>query len=688
MKKKIIIVLLITILITSTIVVFQTKKVNATGNISGDWWNNNWNYRKLIKINSSQVESTFTNFPVLINLESDSDLVAHAQSDGDDIAFVLDSDNTQLNHEIETFNGITGQLVCWVNITSLSDTVDTMIWMYYGNNICSSQQNIEDTWCSDYRAVWHFSETSGFYMDSTSNNNDGTLTDADSDSVRGAQGIVAGCIDFAGDADYISKYSYNGIDIEAKTYVIWLKPDVTTDGTRIFTKDNLGTYDSGMVIYSNDILYDEDSVLPSYYGTDTISTSYFRMYTVSAPTTEHNVNIYYNKTKQTINSANYFIGTVNSPTGFTIGASQTHATKYFNGKIDEFRIIAGEKSWECINTTYNTIANPSTFVSIGSEEEKPQKIIVSDPYPADGAIGVELNPIMSINVNHLSGNQMNIIWKWNNSGSWNVFGTNYNVFNGTYTQINMNFSSYLTTYEWRVEVNDGMGNLISKTYGFTTRPKNYLPVLSNPSPSNGSTAVVAGNVVLSISVSDGDSDLMSIAFMTNASGSWQTIGTNVSVPDGSYQQIYNFLDYNKVYWWSVNASDGHGWTNEIYSFKTIKEDSEPPKVNITSPELGFIYIYVLVVQLRLHILPTTSTLIIGKTDIKVDATDNKGINWVKFYINDELRATVSEPPYIYDWNELTIYDLYKIKVVASDLSGNQKSDEVEVYKIQFFEIGL
>jgi len=43
-----------------------------------------------------------------------------AQPDGDDIVFT-DASGNKLNHEIEKYNITTGELVAWVNVTSLID---------------------------------------------------------------------------------------------------------------------------------------------------------------------------------------------------------------------------------------------------------------------------------------------------------------------------------------------------------------------------------------------------------------------------------------------------------------------------------------------------------------------------------------------------------------------------------------
>jgi len=125
------------------------------------WWNTEWFYRKEITVNHSRVAANLTNFPVLISLVSDDDLAdgSKCQKDGDDIVFTNVSGN-KLNHEIEYFDNDTGELVSWVNVTSLSSRIDTVIYMYYGNSICSSQENVAGTWDDDYVIVCHLNETS------------------------------------------------------------------------------------------------------------------------------------------------------------------------------------------------------------------------------------------------------------------------------------------------------------------------------------------------------------------------------------------------------------------------------------------------------------------------------------------------------------------------------------------------
>ncbi len=112
-----------------------------TFNTECNWWDD-WTYRKQITIPYSKVNGPLTNFPVLIDI-TDSDLAAHAQGDGDDIVFTTDETH-KLNHEIEYY--ASGHLVAWVNVSSLSSTQDTILFMYYGKADAVNQENPAGVW--------------------------------------------------------------------------------------------------------------------------------------------------------------------------------------------------------------------------------------------------------------------------------------------------------------------------------------------------------------------------------------------------------------------------------------------------------------------------------------------------------------------------------------------------------------
>ena len=89
------------------------------------------------------------------------------------IVFINNATGTKLNHEIELFESTTGKLIAWVNVSSLSSTANTVLYVYYGNPSCSNQENPQGVWNSSFVMVQHLNETSGTCNDSTYRNNDG-----------------------------------------------------------------------------------------------------------------------------------------------------------------------------------------------------------------------------------------------------------------------------------------------------------------------------------------------------------------------------------------------------------------------------------------------------------------------------------------------------------------------------------
>ena len=114
---------------------------------------------------------------------------------------------------------------------------------------------------------------------------------------------------------------------------------------------------------------------------------------------------------------------------------------------------------------------------------------------------------------------------------------------------------------------------------------------------------------------------------------------------------------------------------------TKKTDTEAPLAGIQQPK-GHLYIG------GKEIMPTISgnSIIIGNITINVSATDNlTGIDKVEFYIDDELKASLSKEPYEWLWDE-KIIGKHTIKVVAYDNAGNTASDDEKVLILSLIHI--
>ncbi|KPJ58222.1 MAG: hypothetical protein AMJ46_14505, partial [Latescibacteria bacterium DG_63] len=182
-----------------------------------------YSYRKQITIDHTKVgascSSDLTDFPVLVSIQDDADLLTTANGgkvenqNGYDIVFMASDGRVRLSHEVEKYDGNSGTLVAWVKVPTLKANEDTVIYMYYGNSaITSSQENAAGVWDSNYAAVWHLKETtggSGAIKNSTSYSNDGTNSAGLS---LGATGKMNGAIYFDGAGDYVTVPSPTNTD--------------------------------------------------------------------------------------------------------------------------------------------------------------------------------------------------------------------------------------------------------------------------------------------------------------------------------------------------------------------------------------------------------------------------------------------------------------------------------------------
>jgi len=158
--------------------------LSGSGTIPGgepeDWYSSSYGYRKKITIDNTKIPSGLSDFPVLMSF-TDSDLASNARSDGADILFTSSDGTTLLSHEIESYDSAVGTLVAWVKVSSISSSVDTDLYMYYGGPVIA--EDATGVWSNGYVGVWHLgedsSESAPQFQDSTSGNQDGTWSGSD-----------------------------------------------------------------------------------------------------------------------------------------------------------------------------------------------------------------------------------------------------------------------------------------------------------------------------------------------------------------------------------------------------------------------------------------------------------------------------------------------------------------------------
>ena len=143
------------------------------------------------------------------------------------------------------------------------------------------------------------------------------------------------------------------------------------------------------------------------------------------------------------------------------------------------------------------------------------------------------------------------------------------------------------------------------------------------------------------------------------------------------EAIYNSKYHcNLHYGWSEWAEYMDMYTFNLFGDPTLDlegYEGSVPTVEITKPDSALY-----VANLRLLSFPTP--LIIGKIDIEATVSDEEsGIKQVEFYIDGELKETLTEEPYQFRWSE-RVFGKKTITVKAQNSEEFYGRDDIEVWK--------
>jgi hypothetical protein len=363
---------------------FATSSPGSTwfsGSSSGSAVTGSWTNRKKMTVAHSQVASTLANLPVVFSL-TDPNLMAVnnggfvGRADGSDILFTASDGATQLNHEIETYNPATGQLIAWVQVSFLTPAQDAVIYMYYGNPLSPTQQNPTGAWDANYHGVWHLPDGT-------------TLNTADSTTGATASpyGVVAGTGKLGGGANILGGTSflrYTGLTAASldglagtgqdKTVSLWVNPnnygfglaglvDKSFDDSTGYGGWGLWLQSSGKAkwwsAHGLDLNDTGGATIPANAWTHLTVT-----WSASSKTASFYVNGVLNSTQQ--NSA--IVEQSSSGQPLVLGALHNGGASSFPGMIDEVEVSNSVRPAAWIQTEYNNQASPSSFLTEGSQE--------------------------------------------------------------------------------------------------------------------------------------------------------------------------------------------------------------------------------------------------------------------------------------------------------------------------------
>ena len=441
-------IILLCVLVLPMVVTTQSEVVQASRSAADPLWyvDPAWSYRKQITIDSSMVSDDLVDFPVLVYLNSDADLASGALPNGDDILFT-DSNDVKLSHEIEYYNA--GDLVAWVNVPILSSSVDTTLYIYYGNGSAPNQEDPGGVWDSNYVFVQHLEETTGTHYDSTTNANNGT---PQSGLIQNAAGKIDGADEFPGTDEFIDLGAPTSLDVfgpnQDFSIFLWVKRDGISDVEGFFASGSNG--DNGIYFGSS---FQNTDDLRFYSRANTVlleSTS-----SAIGDTEWHLVGLTADRDGLMhfwVDGASVTSASIASTAGqnwnngddtYKIGTDRSESNPC-DGLIDEVRLsdIVRDPDW--IATEYNNQSDPASFFVLGPQQTVDEPSII-DELPSDGSIGVEITlNQLSFHISDPQGGLLDYTVTTNpHIGS----GTGTDVTAGTYT-VDISGLNYDTTYEW------------------------------------------------------------------------------------------------------------------------------------------------------------------------------------------------------------------------------------------------
>ncbi len=344
-----------------------------------------FSYYKEITIDHTKISGTsnLLNFPVLVSL-FDSDLHTAVQPDGDDIAFT--NGTTWLYHEIElfnqTYNGTHAQLIAWVRVPSLSPSIDTKLWMYYGNPTMKSQENLHGIWDSDFLGIWHLNQSGNGnideYSDSSIYKNHGQGGEGESlfvpTRVEGKIGYGQDFNNLDGYYDLIDCGDDPMFDITGNqiTLEAWIQHNITPSDHYYGIMNHKGWYNGYSLRFehytlnlaftlpgqTHHLISDTDVTTNSWHHVvATYDGSWMRIYIDG----EQDINILSktNNIEASTSEKDFWIGHSDQPKNVTWSGE-------WEGQLDEIRISTIARSADWIKTEFANQDDPNDFYSISN----------------------------------------------------------------------------------------------------------------------------------------------------------------------------------------------------------------------------------------------------------------------------------------------------------------------------------
>ncbi len=324
-----------------------------------------------ISINSAQVPSTQTDFPVLVS-QTDARFKTIANSghvanaNGYDIRPYTDTTlgTAITGYELERYNASTGEVIMWVKVSSLSSST-TPIVLGYGDSSLTTDGSSTTTWSNSFLGVYHMKDGTTLSVADATGVNNGTAQGpptATTGKIDGAGAFVAASSQAIGITTSV-------INPTAITLSAWINATSFPQSYQCVLGRNTSNSSYSVLLIKSTGKLAPLSMATGAVGYDgsgsnTLSsgTTYLVAMTYSSST---GMIGYVNGAQDGTSAANGNLNTTN--TSSAIARDLGNAGRLWNGMIDEARISSVARSADWLATEYNNQNAPATFETLGTE---------------------------------------------------------------------------------------------------------------------------------------------------------------------------------------------------------------------------------------------------------------------------------------------------------------------------------
>ncbi len=351
-------------------------------------WLLGWDYRVKLTVDSTDIDDTLEDFPVLVYLS------ASSGRGSDDVSFIFDELAADANRKkiaVTTDDGLTECYVeiekwvdadeeawLWIKVPSISSSTNTELYLYYDVDNADNDAYVGDTndevaenvWDANFKLVTHMVDnTTSTIYDSTSNDNDGAKRAANQPVE--ADGQIAKAQDFDGADDYIEvDHHANQLLTTGGSIEAWIKAESFGEVQgRIVDKSTGVTGGNGYslaVINGGYIrLYMNGSARQSAPGAITFGDGNFSRVVVAWNNTGYTT-FYVNGLQSGTPGITADPAVITTTNALRIGNRSGVTDRTFDGLIDEVRVSDTDRTAGWIKASYESEVDD--LLDFGTEE--------------------------------------------------------------------------------------------------------------------------------------------------------------------------------------------------------------------------------------------------------------------------------------------------------------------------------